>query len=66
MKVCVCATRNCGPNVKGRGVLVTFPRVGSAKNGSLRIKLSNESVSIITHDCDLEKLFPDNLLIEDN
>ena len=25
------------------------------KNGSLRIKLSNESVSMITHDCDLKK-----------
>ena len=36
------------------------------RNGSLRIKLSNGSVSIITHDCDLEKLFPDNSLIEDN
>ena len=35
------------------------------RNGSLRIKLSNGSVSIITHDCDLEKLFPDNSLIED-
>ena len=35
-------------------------------NGSLRIKLSNESVSMITHDCDLEKLFPSNPLIEDN
>ena len=36
------------------------------RNGSLRIKLSNGSVSIITHDYDLEKLFPDNSLIEDN
>ena len=36
------------------------------RNGSLRIKLSNGSVSIITHDCDLEKLFPDNSLVEDN
>ena len=35
------------------------------RNGSLRIKLSNESVSTIGHGCDLEKLFPDNSLIED-
>ena len=35
------------------------------RNGLLRIKLSNESVAIITHDCYLEKLFPDNSLIED-
>ena len=35
------------------------------RNGSLRIKLSNESVSTIAHGCDLEKLFPDNSLIED-
>ena len=34
-------------------------------NGSLRIKLYNESVSIITHDCDLEMLFHGNTLIED-
>ena len=34
------------------------------RNGSLGIKLSNRSVSIITHDCDLEKLFSDNSLIE--
>ena len=30
----------------------------------LRIKLCNESVSIITHKCDLKKLFPDNPLIK--
>ena len=36
------------------------------RNVSLRIKLSNESVSIITHDCDLVKFFPDNSLIVDN
>ena len=36
------------------------------RKGSLRIKLSNESMSMITHDCDLEKLFPGNPLIEDN
>ena len=35
------------------------------RNGSLRIKLSNGIVSIITHDCDLKKLFPYNSLIED-
>ena len=35
------------------------------RNGSLRITLSNEPVSMITHDCDLEKLFPGNPLIED-
>ena len=29
MKVCVCTTRNCGPNVKDCGVLVTFPRFES-------------------------------------
>ena len=32
----------------------------------LRIKLSNESVSIITHDCYLKKLFLGNPLVEDN
>ena len=31
--------------------------------GLLRIKLSNESVPIITCDCDLKKLFPSNPLI---
>ena len=30
LKVCACNTRNCGPNVKGCGVLVTFPRFRSA------------------------------------
>ena len=34
--------------------------------GLLKIKLSNESLSIITHDCGLKKLFPGNQLIEDN
>ena len=34
-------------------------------NGSIRVKLINESVSIITHDCDLEKLFPGDPLIAD-
>ena len=34
-------------------------------NGSIRVKLVNESVSIITHDCDLEKLFPGDPLIAD-
>ena len=34
-------------------------------NGSIRVKLKNEAVSIITHDCDLANLFPDNSLIED-
>ena len=33
--------------------------------GLLRIKLFNESVSIITHDCDLKKLFRGNSLIGD-
>ena len=32
-------------------------------NGSIRVKLKNEAVSIITHDCDLANLFPDNPLI---
>ena len=36
------------------------------RNGSLRIKLSNESVPVITHDCGLEKLFPGKTLIEGN
>ena len=36
------------------------------RNRSLKTKLSNEPVSMITHDCDLEKLFPGNPLIEDN
>ena len=36
------------------------------RNGSLRIKLSIGSVSIITHDCDLEMLLSDNSLVEDN
>ena len=36
-------------------------------NGSIRVKLVNENVSIITHDCDLEKLFPgDPLIAETN
>ena len=56
-----CTRSNCGPNVKG-GHVSTF----WIRNGSVRIKLSNESVSMITHSCDLEKLFPGNPLIEDN
>ena len=31
---------------------------------SIRVKLKNEAVSIITHDCDLANLFPDNLQID--
>ena len=31
MKLCVCTTINCGPNVKSFWVLVTFPRFGSTK-----------------------------------
>ena len=35
-------------------------------NGSIRVKLKNESFSsIMTHDCDLANLFPDNPLIDD-
>ena len=34
-------------------------------NGSIRVKLVNENVSIITHDCDLEKLLPGDPLIGD-
>ena len=34
-------------------------------NRSIRVKLVNENVSIITHDCDLEKLFPGDPLIAD-
>ena len=34
-------------------------------NGSIRVKLVNENVSIITYDCDLEKLFPGDPLIAD-
>ena len=34
-------------------------------NGSIRVKLMNKNVSIITHDCDLEKLFPGDPLIAD-
>ena len=34
-------------------------------NGSIRVKLINENVSIITHDCDLEKLFSGGSLIAD-
>ena len=33
-------------------------------NGSIRIKLKIETVSIITHDCDLRNLFPDNPLVD--
>ena len=36
------------------------------KNGLLRISLSNDSVSMITYNCDLDKLFPNNPFIEDN
>ena len=34
-------------------------------NGSIRVQLVDENVSIITHDCDLEKLFPGDPLIAD-
>ena len=33
-------------------------------NGSIRVKLKNEAVSIITHDCDLANLFPYNPLTD--
>ena len=36
-----------------------------ASNGSVRVKLVNENVSIITCDYDLEKLFPGDPLIPD-
>ena len=32
-------------------------------NGSIRVKVKNEAVSIITHDCDLANLFPDTHLL---
>ena len=65
MKVCAYTTRIWGPNVKSCGVLITFPRFVPGKD-CLESKLSNESVSIITHNCDLKKLFPGNPLTEDN
>ena len=34
-------------------------------NGSIRVKLVNENVSIITHDCDLEKVFSGDPLVAD-
>ena len=34
-------------------------------NGFIRVNLENENVSIITHDCDLDKLFPGDTLIAD-
>ena len=34
-------------------------------NGLIRVKFKNEAVLIITHDCDLPNLFPDNPLIGD-
>ena len=34
-------------------------------NRATRVNLDNENVSIITHDCDLEKLFPSDPLISD-
>ena len=34
-------------------------------NDLIRVKLKNEAVFIITHDCDLANLFPDNRLIDD-
>ena len=33
-------------------------------NGSIKVELKNKAVSIITHDCDLSNLFPDNPLID--
>ena len=35
-------------------------------NGSIRVSLVNKNVSIITRDCDLERLFPGDPLIADN
>ena len=34
-------------------------------NGSVRVKLVNENVSTVTHDNELEKFFPGDLLIAD-
>ena len=65
MKVCACTTRNCGPNVKRCGLLVTFAHFGSAKDG-WGSSFPMKSVSIITHDCVLKKLFPGTPVIEDN
>ena len=63
MKVCACTARNWSKckSLCGAAHIFAF----RVKNGSLRIKLYNESVSMITYDCDLEMLFPDNSLIED-
>ena len=33
-------------------------------NGSIRVKFKDKTVSTITHDCNLENLFPDNSLID--
>ena len=60
-----CTTRNCGPNAKSCGALITLPRFRPAMD-CWESTCLNKSLSTITHDCDLEKLFPGNPLIEDN
>ena len=58
-------SRNCGPIVKkfrGTGHISAF----WVSKGLQRIKLSNESMSIVAHDCGLKRLFPVNPLNEDN
>ena len=49
-------------NLWGAGHISAF----WVSKGFLRIKLSNESVSMITHYCNLKKLFPGYPLTEDN
>ena len=60
-----CTTRNCGPNVKSCGMLITLPCFRPAMD-CWESTCLNKSLSTITHDCDLEKLFSGNPLIEDN
>ena len=64
MEIFACTTRKWFKCKKlwGAGHISAF----WVSKGLLRIKLSNEYVSLITHDCDLKKLFPGNPSIEDN
>lgn len=56
--------KNNGQDARNYGIPSEFRSLGSVMD-LLGVKLVNEHISIITHDYDLKKLFPGDLLIAD-
>ena len=63
-------TKICGPNVKSYAQISLFLYQMGMKwvsNGSIKIRISKRSpAKVISHIVDLQKLFPDNLLLKDD